>query len=224
MLDKISARINYKNREKKSKLFSKSYQSLIINNRNQMEFLLKNAQNKLSLMNQHMMENGKLEQINVMEREYVSGMMVVCMKDTGRMILLMAREEWCMPTVIYIMVNGKMIRHMGMENIRNQMVQSTMENGKMINKMAMESRSGLTDHILKDFTKMVLKKEKDISNGEMVHHMKAILVKTISMEKESIFGMMEEYIMDNGNLIKCMVKELSIGKMVVNMRVTTSKI
>ena len=58
-----------------------------------MEFLLKSAQNKLLLMNQLMMENGKWELINVMEKEHVSGMMEVCMKDIGKMILPMVKAE-----------------------------------------------------------------------------------------------------------------------------------
>lgn len=56
-----------------------------------------------------------------------------------------------------------------------------------------------------DYINMAKKKAKAFLNGQMAQAIKELLNKTTSMEKDVIYGLMEKYIKDNGQIIKELV-------------------
>jgi hypothetical protein len=77
------------------------------------------------------------------------GLMDQSMKVNGRMIKLMALENWFMLMVISMKDSGKMIKPTVMVTILMQMVQLITENGKMTNNMEKELKHGLMEQSMR---------------------------------------------------------------------------
>ena len=95
-----------------------------------------------------------------MERENQYGLMVVIMKDNGKIIKLMVMGYFIIQMEIAILVNGTKTRQMVQEHLLIQMVQNILESGKMIISMVMEYKSGKTSKYIKENIVKVLSKVK----------------------------------------------------------------
>ena len=119
------------------------------------------------------------------DMEFRYGLMVLSMKDSGKIIKLMVKVRFIMLMEIFLKGNGKMIKLMEEECINMLMVQNMKEIGKMIYKKDQAQRFGLMDHNTKGNT-----------------------VKDKSMGTESMSGMMDQLMKDNGLTIKLMEQYL----------------
>ena len=122
-------------------------------------------------------------------------LMEMCMKVSGRMTKLMAKESTHMLTV-----------------------QDMKESGLKINSMAMEQRDGLTEH----HTKGIMPKERNTErvnlHGLTIALILEISMITIFMEQAFTSGLMAEFIQVNGKTTKWKVMELSLGLTAGNMQ------
>ena len=60
-----------------------------------------------------------------------SGLMVLDMKDFGKIISSMDMVDWCMPGETFILANGEKIRHLVLDHIRILVVLGMRGIGKM---------------------------------------------------------------------------------------------
>jgi hypothetical protein len=102
---------------------------------------------------------------------------------------------------MFTKVSGRMTKLMGMELIYMRMELDTVECGSMTNRMEWEKKSGLMDHLMKE----------GIMKGK-------------NKEEGSLSGLMDLIILENGKIIRCMVKGFSFGWMAGNLKETTSMI
>ena len=110
-------------------------------------------------------------------------------------------------------VSGRMIRQMGKEFIYIWMGQSTVGNGKRISNMGMGKKRGLMVLSMKVIINMGRSMGLVHLNGQIRACMWESSITIIFREKEYIPGVMAENMKENGNQIKCMVRELLDGKM-----------
>ena len=115
-------------------------------------------------------------------------------------------------------VNGPMIRLMGTASICTTMGLFMKANGRTTNSMAMVLKLGLTRLAMKVATKTELKMVSATFTGTMGRATTENSVRTISVEKVSTHGVMEETIMATGRPIRCMALESSSGWMDVSMK------
>lgn len=95
---------------------------------------------------------------------------------------------------------------------------SMLDNGRMTNKKAMGKKNGKMVLIIRVNIEVEKNKEKGLLFGVMIVLMKVILCRTTFMGRANICGKMEEYMKDNGTIIRCMGKEYSLGLMGVAMK------
>lgn len=115
---------------------------------------------------------------------------------------------------------GLMIELRVMENIFTLMVHNMKVNGSMINRMVLVQKHGKTVLFTKDNIKMVRKKAKAISSGKMALIIEVTLLITILKVMVPTPGLIRELIPENGETIRCMVKEPSLGQTRSNILVT----
>jgi hypothetical protein len=120
-----------------------------------------------------MMDNGK--EIVVKDMEFKCGQMVQDIKEIGKIIKLMVKENLFMLMEIFIKVNGKMIKLMDLVVIN----------------IPMELH-------MKDIGKMIINKEKEHKNGLMVVDMKGSIKEEKRMGKDIIFGATKVFIKEIG--------------------------
>jgi hypothetical protein len=139
----------------------------------------------------------KVKQKKVMAFKY--GQMVLNMKDSGTMIWLEALADLYSLMVIFILEIGQMIRH-----------------------MELESTFMLKEQLIKEDGTKISKKDKVEKNGQTVLSMKVSISEEKNTEMEYLSGLMEQNIMENGVIIKCMDMESSTGLMVEFIKVITA--
>ena len=122
-----------------------------------------------------------------------------------------------MLTVMSMKVIGLMIRHKEEELMNIWMVPNTWVNGEKIANTDMESRVGQTMPNMKEIMNMAKNMVLVLSNGAMAPHTSENFIITIFMGKAYTPGQTTESMKENGDLIKCMEKELSHGLTGVNM-------
>jgi len=110
-----------------------------------------------------------------------------------------------------------MIRHMVAVSIFIWMAQNMMVNGLKINNMDTVSKFGLMVQDMKETMIWERNKEKVILNGLTEVLILEIFQITIFMVMECMNGQMEENIKVNGEIIRCMGKENSLGQMEENI-------
>ena len=171
-----------------------------------------------------MRENGSKGLKLEMEEEFKFGQMGLDTRVSGEIIEPVDRVDSFMPMGIYMMVNGLKIKPKDLENINILTVLNTKVIGEKINKTGMVKRFGLMVLNLKDSTKREKRKVEEILLGQMDLTMLEIFMIIIFMEKEYTGGLMEEFSMALGKIIKCMVMVCSLGLMEESMKESTLKI
>ena len=131
-----------------------------------------------------------------MEMEYKYGQMDQNMLGSGKKIEHMEREYLHILMEIYMMENGLKEEHKDMVHIKNLKEVSIQEIGIKMSLMGMVLR-----------------------NGHKVIFIKVIIMKDQKMEKEYIFGLMDQAMKGNGIKVKLKEKESTCTKMVGNMKV-----
>lgn len=102
-------------------------------------------------MEQGIQGSGEMRSERDLEFKY--GLMGLSMRETGRMIKLMARESSIMPMETFMMGNGETIKLMEKEPIHMLMELLIKVIGLMTNKTAMELRHGLMELDMRVTTK-----------------------------------------------------------------------
>lgn len=162
----------------------------------------------------------------VLEKVRVSsyGRMAVSMKATGKMIKPTEEEDLSMLMVTAIMAIGLMIKLMVVEPTNTWTEPNTLVIGKKTNNMVTESKHGL----MLQSTKVIMSSERStvsvLSNGLTALHILENSIVIISTEREFTLGPMQENMKGNGELTKCMARELSPGQTAVSILVSTLKI
>ena len=76
-----------------------------------------------------MMDSGWMEK--GMDTEFRHGLMVQCIKASGRIINRLVKANSCILTEMFMKDNGQMIKPMDMESTNTQMEPNTQDNGRM---------------------------------------------------------------------------------------------
>jgi hypothetical protein len=141
------------------------------------------------------------------------GQMDQCTKVGGPITKQMGKEDLSMQMVISMMAFGKMIRLMDLEFIPIWMELDMKVIGKRINNMEKVLKLGLM--VL--HTEATTLKEKsmvtDNSHGQMAALIQGHLLKITLKDKESMSGVMEDAMKENGKITKWKVMECSLGLM-----------
>lgn len=148
------------------------------------------------------------------------GLIIVYMRDFGRMIKLQVMEGLFLLMETCTLANGKQIKHTGMVSTIIMKVQRIRVIGWKINRKAMAEKNGQIIHIMKaamfpvknkglgHFNGLMVRNIKDSgkvikcmvkanSNGPMVEFIKEIIRMTKSMDKVFILGLTVDYIMED---------------------------
>ena len=147
------------------------------------------------------------------EKEYKYGKMEVSIKDIGKLIKQMGKEDLYMQMVMSMKENGSMTRLRVVAHMSIWMEPSMLEIGKKTDKMAMELKLGLIMLNMKAIMNSVKNMELEPLNGQTILHILENSIIIIFMEKEFIPGQIIENMRVNGEEIKCTVKEPSHGPM-----------
>lgn len=137
---------------------------------------------------------GLLKQIKGKGLEGKHGPMEQFIREIGLIIKLMVQGNLFMSMVMYMMVSGLMTKHKAMELTITAMEQSIKDNGKKINSMDLEYKHGQMVAVIKEITKWGRNQVKVNTFGKMVVHMKETGQIIVLLEKDDIYGQMDENI------------------------------
>jgi len=142
------------------------------------------------------------------------------MKDTGKTIRQLARAVSSTPMEMSTMGIGKKIKLMGMVFTLISMVQATVETGSRISNMEMVLKHGLTVQAMMVDINKVKSMEKVNLLGQMAALTTATSMIIILRARASITGLTGVHTTANGRIIRWKDMVLSIGLMVVVMKVS----
>ena len=128
------------------------------------------------------------------------------------MIKLTDKENLSTLTEIFMRDNGSMIRHMEKERILMPTEHTIMVIGSMINNTALVWNHGLMVPNMKETGEMEWRREEEATTKVNLNKMKFVVM-------ESITGLMANSMMDSGVIIKCTAKEHLSGKTKRNIKV-----
>lgn len=114
--------------------------------------------------------------------------------------------------------NGKATEPMEKELICRIVERSIKAYGKMINNKDKDNNNGLMGLYIEDFIRKGKSMGKEYFTGETIVLLKESFMIIRYMVRESTFGKMEEFMMENGTIIECMVVEYLLGLMEGDMR------
>lgn len=106
--------------------------------------------------------------------EYKFGQMEQGMKENGRKIKLMEKENFGMLTETSLMENGRKTKHLVMEYIIMQTEQNMKESGKKTYSMDLEQKAGLMDLDTREIIMMAKNKAEVPTSGQMGQGMSEI--------------------------------------------------
>ena len=142
--------------------------------------------------------NGMKPLTREMAKDSKSGLMVLSMKDTGRMIKPTEEADLFMQMEMYTKVSGKTTRLTVMEDICTQMVLSMKVSGKKTSNMVKVKRHGQMVPVTRETMLKVKKMVSANSNGLMGQHMKGSSLTTTFMEEVSMCGLTIDATMASG--------------------------
>lgn len=143
-------------------------------------------------------ESGLWIMITDMGEELRSGMTAQFIKDSGKMIKQMARDDSFTLTVMFMREIGLMIRLMVKVFILIQMEPSMLETGKKTNRTATELKPGQMVQNTLVLTSTERNTERENSYGLTAQDMRESSTTTTFMELESMNGLMEDSTTESG--------------------------
>jgi hypothetical protein len=168
--------------------------------------------------------NGSSQPIFDRDTEFKSGQTGRSMKVGGETIKQTGEGASFMQTATSSKEIGKMIRLMGMVFILISMERSMKVHGKKIDRMGKELRLGPTMLAIRASTKWVKNMVLGDSNGLMGLRMRALSLRIIFMERESINGLTVDVSRETGRITRWTGEEFSIGLIRDGMRENTRMI
>jgi division protein CdvB (Snf7/Vps24/ESCRT-III family) len=151
--------------------------------------------------------------------ENINGQMEHSILGFGKMMLQLDMVNWFIQMVIFMREIGQIIRLMDMGSIRKAMDKFIRDIGLMIYNMVLVKN---VLHWMDPNIKENLQKEWKTAEEELISKMalimKEIFLMILWMDRESVFGQMEENMKEIGWIIKCMEKEFLLGRMGLNMK------
>ena len=137
-----------------------------------------------------------------MGRENKYGLTEACMKDTGRIIKHVDKDNKSTLTVIFILAYGMMTKLMGKEDIFILTEPNTMDNGSKINNKVTESKNGSMVQNIQENTLTARKTEKVSSHGLMEVATRVHLSAIIYKVSANTYGETVNHTRDNGKTTK----------------------
>jgi hypothetical protein len=153
-----------------------------------------------------------------------SGLMGLCMKDTGEMTRQMVRGDLFIQMGTFTRVIGFQIRLRAMEYTLIWMVLSTRDSGKKTSSMVKVKKPGQMERCTRVTTSMARSMALVILCGATVQSTKASFTIIILRVTESIAGLMEGHSKASGRITKCMGEVSSLGLMAGSTKESTLKI
>lgn len=144
------------------------------------------------------------------------GRMVASMRESGKLIRLMASEGSFMRMAMFIMATGSMMKLMDLAPLSEDRFLNIPVFGRKTSKMDLELKIGLMELSSMAHIVMVKRMELASSNGAMVPVTSVISSTTTFMARVPMPGVMSVNTRGSGSTTKCMVSALSGGRMVVN--------
>ena len=123
--------------------------------------------------------------------------------------------------VMFMKGSGRTIRLMGRDSIHIQMDLDMRESGERTSSMDKELRGGLMEHVIRGNILMERSMERENSYGLITAPTLETFLTIIYRELEFMNGLMEEYSMVIGKIIRCKDMELLPGLMEGGMWVNT---
>lgn len=156
-----------------------------------------------------------------MVKEFRSGPMEPCIKDSGRTIWLMDRVPFCMYQVISTKDSGNEIRPMAKVSTLTAMELSMMEIGRMIYSTVLVLKPGTTTRNTKVNIQKVKSMALELTFGRMALSIQENGRRTRFMDKVNTLGMMVGCMKAIGKTIIWMVTAATYGKMDESMKDST---